>query len=296
VSLMRRLRAWAANPWGKPRFLVLVTLAYMAWAIIPILVAIRFSFNEGRSRSTAQGWSTRWYWDDPDLSVRNDPSLREAVYQSLELASLAMLLAVPLGVLLALALTRWRGRGSGSARFVSLFPLVTPEIVMGTALFLTFVHLFKFVELGTPAQVIGHVTFSISFVVIIVRARLLSIGPEYEEAAMDLGASPRQALRMVLLPLLAPAIFASLMIVFAISIDDFVISAFLSSDARTETVPIKIYSNARGAPTPALNAVASVMLVFSLLAIVLAVVVLRLVQRARGERARTVEDFAQLNV
>ena len=296
MSLMRRLRAWAANPWGKPRFLVLVTLAYMAWAIIPILVAIRFSFNEGRSRSTAQGWSTRWYWDDPDLSVRNDPSLREAVYQSLELASLAMLLAVPLGVLLALALTRWRGRGSGSARFVSLFPLVTPEIVMGTALFLTFVHLFKFVELGTPAQVIGHVTFSISFVVIIVRARLLSIGPEYEEAAMDLGASPRQALRMVLLPLLAPAIFASLMIVFAISIDDFVISAFLSSDARTETVPIKIYSNARGAPTPALNAVASVMLVFSLLAIVLAVVVLRLVQRARGERARTVEDFAQLNV
>jgi spermidine/putrescine transport system permease protein len=268
----------------------------MVWAIVPILVAIRFSFNEGRSRSTAQGWSTRWYWDDPDLSVRNDPSLREAVYQSLELASLAMLVAVPLGVLLALALARWRGRGSGPARFVSLFPLVTPEIVMGTALFLTFVHLFSFVELGTPAQVIGHVTFSISFVVIIVRSRLLSIGPEYEEAAMDLGASPRQALRMVLLPLLAPAIFASFMIVFAISIDDFVISAFLSSDARTETVPIKIYSNARGAPTPALNAVASVMLVFSLVAIVLAVLVVKLVQRGRGERSRTVEDFAQLNV
>ncbi len=296
MTLARRFRAWAANPWGKPRFLLLITLAYMVWAIVPILVAIRFSFNEGRSRSTAQGWSTRWYWDDPDLSVWNDPSLREAVYQSLELASLAMLGAVPLGVLLALALTRWRGRGSGPARFVSLSPLVTPEIVMGTALFLTFVHLFSFVELGTPAQVIGHVTFSISFVVVIVRSRLLSIGPEYEEAAMDLGASPRQALRMVLLPLLAPAIFASFMIVFAISIDDFVISAFLSSDATTETVPIKIYSNARGAPTPALNAVASVMLVVSLLAIALAVVVVRLVQRARGERGRAVDDFARLNV
>ena len=296
MTVLRRLRAWAANPWGKPRFLVLVTLAYMVWAIVPILVAIRFSFNEGRSRSTAQGWSTRWYWDDPDLSVWNDPSLREAVFQSLQLAAVAMLIAVPLGVLLALGLTRWRGRGSGTARFVSLFPLVTPEIVMGTALFLTFVHLFKFVELGTPAQVIGHVTFSISFVVIIVRSRLLSIGPEFEEAAMDLGASPRQALRMVLLPLLAPAIFASFMIVFAISIDDFVISAFLSSDASTETVPIKIYSNARGAPTPALNAVASVMLVVSLLAIVLGAIVVRAVQRARGERVRTVEDFAQLNV
>jgi spermidine/putrescine transport system permease protein len=296
MTALRRLRAWAANPWGKPRFLVLVTLAYMVWAIVPILVAIRFSFNEGRSRSTAQGWSTRWYWDDPDLSVWNDPSLREAVFQSLQLAALAMLIAVPLGVLLALGLTRWRGRGSGAARFVSLFPLVTPEIVMGTALFLTFVHLFKFVELGTPAQVIGHVTFSISFVVIIVRSRLLSIGPEFEEAAMDLGASPRQALRMVLLPLLAPAIFASFMIVFAISIDDFVISAFLSSDASTETVPIKIYSNARGAPTPALNAVASVMLVVSLLAIVVGAIVVRAIQRARGERVRTVEDFAQLNV
>jgi spermidine/putrescine transport system permease protein len=129
-----------------------------------------------------------------------------------------------------------------------------------------------------------------------VRGRLLSIGREYEEAAMDLGASPFQALRLALLPLLFPAIFASFMIVFAISIDDFVISAFLSSDLSTETVPVKIYSNARGAPTPALNALASVMLFASLLAVGLALLVVRLVQRARGERAAAVEDFAQLRV
>ncbi|HWM14918.1 MAG TPA: ABC transporter permease [Gaiellaceae bacterium] len=293
---MTRARTWWRNPWGKPRFLVLFTLAYLAWSIVPILVAVRFSFNDGRSRSTGQGWSTRWYWQEPDLSVWNDPTLRDAVYQSLKLASLAMLIAVPLGVALAIGLTRWRGRGSGSARFVTLFPLVTPEIVMGTALFLTFVHLFRFVELGTTAQLLGHVTFSISFVVIIVRGRLLSIGREYEEAAMDLGASPVQALRLALLPLLFPAIFASFMIVFAISIDDFVISAFLSSDLSTETVPVKIYSNARGAPTPALNALASVMLFASLLAVALALIVVRLVQRARGERAAAIEDFAQLRV
>jgi spermidine/putrescine transport system permease protein len=173
---------------------------------------------------------------------------------------------------------------------------VTPEIVMGTALFLTFVHLFRFVELGTTAQLLGHVTFSISFVVIIVRGRLLSIGREYEEAAMDLGASPFQALRLALLPLLYPAVFASFMIVFAISIDDFVISAFLSSDISTETVPVKIYSNARGAPTPALNALASVMLFASLLAVGLALLFVRLVQRARGERGSAVQDFAQLRV
>jgi spermidine/putrescine transport system permease protein len=289
-------RSWWRNPWGRPRFLFLFTLVYLAWSIVPILVAVRFSFNDGRSRSTGQGWSTRWYWQEPDLSVWNDPTLRDAVYQSVKLASLAMLIAVPLGVALAIGLTRWRGRGSGSARFVTLFPLVTPEIVMGTALFLTFVHLFRFVELGTTAQLLGHVTFSISFVVIVVRGRLLSIGKEYEEAAMDLGASPFQALRLALLPLLFPAIFASFMIVFAISIDDFVISAFLSSDLSTETVPVKIYSNARGAPTPALNALASVMLFASLLAVGLALVVVRLVQRGRGERATAVEDFAQLRV
>ncbi|HSK17113.1 MAG TPA: ABC transporter permease [Gaiellaceae bacterium] len=296
MSGVRRFRAWVANPWGKPRFLVLFTLLYMAWAIVPILIAVRFSFNDGRSRSTAQGWSTRWYWDDPELSVWNDPSLRESLFQSLRLASLAMLIAVPLGIALALALTRWRGRGSGSARFLSLFPLVTPEIVMGSALFLTFVHLLRFVELGTTAQAIGHVTFSISFVVIVMRSRLLSIGREYEEAAMDLGAAPRQALRMVVLPLLTPAIVASFMVVFAISIDDFVISAFLSLDASTETVPIKIYSNARGAPTPALNALASVMLFATLLAVGLTALVLRAVRRRRGERGGAIEDFAQLRV
>ena len=293
---MTRARAWWRNPWGRPRFLFLFTLVYLAWSIVPILVAVRFSFNDGRSRSTGQGWSTRWYWQEPDLSVWNDPTLRDAVYQSVKLASLAMLIAVPLGVALAIGLTRWRGRGSGSARFVTLFPLVTPEIVMGTALFLTFVHLFRFVELGTTAQLLGHVTFSISFVVIVVRGRLLSIGREYEEAAMDLGASPFQALRLALLPLLYPAVFAGFIIVFAISIDDFVISAFHSSDHSTETVPVKIYSNARGAPTPALNALASVMLFASLLAVALALIVVRLAQRARGERATAVEDFAQLRV
>ena len=105
-------------------------------------------------------------------------------------------------------------------------------------------------------MLLGHVTFSISYVVVIVRGRLLTIGRDLEEAAQDLGATPIQALRTVLLPLLGPAVFASLMIVFATSIDDFVISAFLSADASTETVPIKIYSTVRGSPTPALNAMA----------------------------------------
>ena len=123
-----------------------------------------------------------------------------------------------------------------------LFPLVTPEIVMGVALFLVFTQVYTGVPRGFTTQLLGHITFSISYVVVIVRGRLAAIGPQYEEAARDLGANRLQAMRLVLLPLLGPAIFASLMVVFAGSIDDFVISSFLSTGASSETVPMKIYA------------------------------------------------------
>ena len=183
---------------------MLFTWAYVLWSLVPVAIAVLFGFNAGRSRSTWQGFSLRWYYQDPDLSVLHDPSLRDALVQSLKLAGLTMLIATPLGVALAIGLARWRGRGSRPANFLMLFPLVTPEIVMGVALFLVFVYLFGFVQLGTQAQLLGHVTFTVSYVVIIVRGRLFAVGREYEEAAMDLGASQWQAMRMVLLPMLAP--------------------------------------------------------------------------------------------
>jgi spermidine/putrescine transport system permease protein len=151
-----------------------------------------------------------------------------------------------------------------------LFPLVTPEIVMGVALFLVFDNLYDFVPFGTWAQFLGHVTFSISFVVIIVRGRLFAIGRDYEEAAMDLGASPWEAMRRVLLPLLAPALLASFAIVFALSIDDFVISQFLVGSAESVTIPVRLYSGARLAPPPSLNALATVLMVITIGAIVVA--------------------------
>ncbi len=120
---------------------------------------------------------------------------------------------------------------------------MTPEIVLGTAFFLVFVHLLTFIQLGTMAQAIGHITFSLVFVLIIVRGRLLAIGPEYEEAARDLGASQLQAVRLALLPMLVPAIVASGIVVFAISMDDFVITQFLSSGTNTDTVPVRIYAD-----------------------------------------------------
>lgn len=288
---MSRFRAWLANPWGRPRWLKLVTLAYLIWSIVPLLIAIRFSFNEGRSRSTAQGWSTRWYWGTPG-SVWEDPDLRGALMQSLKLAFIAVAVTVPLGSALALGVTRWRSRTASATRTLSLVPLITPEIVMGVALLLVFSNLLTFVPFGTPAQAIGHITFSITFVLIIVRGRLLSIGPEIEQAAQDLGATQLQAVRMALLPLLVPAFIASAIMVFAISMDDFVVSAFLSSGSGTDTVPVRIYSNARGAPTPALNALASLTLVVTLVIALVALVVWQVARRRRGQTGSGVDELA----
>ncbi len=282
-SLVRRAFGWLANPWGQSRFTALLTWLYILWAIVPLLLAILFSFNAGRSRSTWQGFSLRWYSGDPDLSVLHDPELRGAVLQTMRLALGSMVIATPIGVALALGLARWRGRGSGAGNLLMLFPLVTPEIVMGSSLLIVFTSLYTAVPVGTWRQLLGHVTFSISYVVIVVRGRLLSIGKEYEEAAMDLGASPMQAMVRVLLPLLYPAIFASLMIVFAVSVDDLVISQFLSGGEETITVPIRIYGNARSGPTPALNALATVMLVATTIAAILTYVVWkRGTKRGRG--------------
>jgi len=280
---LRRFLDWARNPWGRPRFLVLITWLYVLISIVPVLVAIQFSFNAGRSVTAWQGFSlSRWYWGDPVNSVWHDPTLQNTLFQSLKLAGLDMLIATPLGVILAIGLARWRGPASGPSNFLMLFPLVTPEIVSGVALYLVITYLFTFIELGTIAQVMGHVTFSLSYVVVIVRGRLFSIGRQYEEAAADLGATPWETLRLVLLPLLMPAIFSSLMIVFAISIDDFVISQWLSCGAGCDTIPIRIYGATRAAPLPSVNALAALMVYFTLAALGLAYLLFRFM--TRGER------------
>jgi spermidine/putrescine transport system permease protein len=262
---------------------VVIAWFYVLVSIVPVIVAIQFSFNDGRSVTAWQGFAlTKWYFSDPAYSVWNDPRLQHALFQSLKLAGLDMLIATPLGVLLALGLARWRGAWASAANFIMLFPLVTPELMMGVSLFLVFLYIFKFIHPGTTAQVLGHVTFSLSYVVVIVRGRLFSIGRQYEEAAADLGATPWEGLRLVLLPLLLPAIFSSLMMVFAISIDDFVISQWLSCGSDCDTVPIRIYSSTRGAPLPSVNALAAIMVYMTLTAIGIAYLGYRFM--TRGER------------
>jgi spermidine/putrescine transport system permease protein len=228
----------------------------MIWAIVPVLIAVQYSFNDSRSRTIWAGFSTRWYISDPS-SVINDPTLSSALQQSLKLAAADVIIATPIGVLLALGLARWRGRGSGTSNFIMLFPLVTPEIVMGVSLLLVFTNLFTFIHTGTFAQILGHVTFSISYVVVIVRGRLFSIGRQYEEAAAD--------------------------ICFAISIDDFVISYWLSSGGNTTTVPMAIYAATRAAPLPSTNAIATILSLITLASVILGYAGYRIF--TRGERA-----------
>lgn len=286
----RGLRSWWNDPWRKPRILGFVAWGYVAWSILPLFVAVLISFNEGRSNSSIQGLGLGWWWGDPD-SLFRDPELHAAIFQSLRLSIGTMVVAVPLGVAFALGLDRWRGRGSGTVNFVMLLSFVMPEIVLGVAMFLVIVHVLAFLNLGSTAQIVGLVTYQLSYPVIIVRARLLSIGKEYEEAAMDLGAPPRQAIRRVLLPMLYPAILASFIVVFADSLDDFVTVRYLSGAATTEPLSVKIYNFSRGSPTPAINAAATFLLVATTLVVIVGFLAYRYV--TRGQRRESVTALTQ---
>ncbi|WP_286199120.1 ABC transporter permease subunit [Mycobacterium sp. ELW1] len=189
------------------------------------------------------------------------------------------LITVPLGVLFAIGIDRWRGRLPAGANLMMLVSFVVPEVLLAVALLFVMTSLALPFGLGTSAQVIGLVTFQIAYPAVLVRARLATIGSQYEEAAMDLGASPMQALRRVTVPMLFPAIFASTVLVFADVIDDFVLVRYLSGNSATEPVSVKIYNTARAAPTPALNALATLLLVAALIAVTVGYLVYRRLTR-----------------
>ena len=289
-----RFGGWLANPWRKPRILLAVTLLYVVWSLLPVLIAVLFSFNAGRSRTSWQGFSTRWYYGDPLRSVWHDDSLHTALVHTMWLGLLTTLITIPLGVALALGLDRWRGRIPSGANFAVLLSFILPETLLAVALFFVALNvhwLINPVTQGTRGQVIALVTFQLSYPVVIVRARLLTIGEQYEQAAVDLGASPLEAVRRVLMPMLLPAIFASTVLVFADVIDDFVLVRYLSGDSSTEPVSVKIYNTARAAPTPALNALATLVLVASFLVVLLGFAAHRYATRGEGRESTGIEAF-----
>jgi spermidine/putrescine transport system permease protein len=285
------LRRWWESPWRPPRVLQAVTIGYLVWSLLPVLIAVVFSFNAGRSRTLWQGFSFRWYWGDPVRSVWHDDSLHTALVHTLVLGVLVTAITVPLGVAFALGVDRWHGRLPEGANVLMLLSFVVRETLLAVALLFLVNQLTTPLTLGTSAQVAGLVTFQLSYPVVIVRARLMTIGTQYEQAAVDLGASPLAAVRRVLLPMLAPAILASAVLVFADVIDDFVIVRYLSGDASSEPTSVKIYNTARAAPTPALNALATLMLLAATVAVVIGFLIYRWL--SRGEKdSSSIESVA----
>jgi spermidine/putrescine transport system permease protein len=288
-----RLRPWR-NPWRKPWMLESFTWLYLIWSLVPIALAVLFSFNNGKSQAVWQGFSWRWYFTDPVNSVWHNPALHAAVFQTLKLSVYTTIIAVPLGVAFALGINRWRGYTSSTFNFVMILSFVVPELIFGVAMFFVFTVMFSFVHLGTLAETLGLVTWNVSWPAIIVQARLVTIGKQYEEAAADLGATQWQAIRRVLLPLLTPAIFASAVLVFSSVIDDFVIVDLLSSSAGNTPMSVYIYAQQHGGNGgPALNALGTIMLVMSLVIVVIGFFAYRIVTRGeRGDRKSALTSIA----
>jgi spermidine/putrescine transport system permease protein len=281
------------NPWRHPWFLEGFTWLYLVWSLAPIAIAVLFSFNNGKSQSAFQGLSVRWYWGDKVNSIWYNPQLHSAIFQTLKLSAFTTIIAVPVGVAFALGINKWRGRIPGGFNFLMILSFVVPELIFGVALYFIFTQMpgLRGVGLGTLAEVLGLVSWNLSWPAIIVQARLVTIGKQYEEASADLGCTHLQTLRRVVLPLLMPAIFASAILVFAGVIDDFVVVDLLSSTGNTQPMSVIIYSTVHGGNNgPALNALATVMLLMSFIVAALGFVGYRMMtrgQRVGGQAALT---------
>jgi spermidine/putrescine transport system permease protein len=243
--------------WLRDHAVSIVGVLVVLYMLIPIAVIFAFSFNDpaGRYNFTWVGF-TFSHWSN----AFGIPELNEALITSLKLAVLATVISTAIGTLMALALVRYEFFGRRAANFLIVIPMATPEVVMGSAL-LSFFLLIGTFSLGFETLLIAHVMFCISFVVVVVRSRLIGFDRNLEEAAKDLGASAFETFRLVTLPLIMPGIFGAAMLAFALSIDDFVISNFNSG--TTVTFPLYIFGAAqRGIPVE-VNVIAMILFFFT---------------------------------
>ena len=230
-------------------------LVVYAFLFAPIVVLILFSFNDSKRNFYWNGFTLSWY---PALFANE--ALIGALWVTIQVAVIAVVLSTILGSLLGLGLARLKGgRASGLSDTLILLPMVTPEVVTGISLLLFFALLFK--ANGSIIQIaIAHIAFSISYVAVIVRSRAVSLDPRMEEAARDLGASPRGAFLHVTLPLIGSAVVSGALISFALSFDDLIITSF-NSGVGSSTLPLYIYSRIKFGVTPEINAISTIVVV-----------------------------------
>jgi spermidine/putrescine transport system permease protein len=246
--------------WAGVRHHLLTAFAVLAlvYLLLPIAIVIAFSFNDPVGRFNFV-WNsfTLDNWTNPF----GFPDVQGAVMLSLEIAAFSSVVATVLGTLIALALVRYDFRGRGATNFLIFLPMAAPEIVMGSSLLTLFLN--YSVPLGFVTILIAHIMFNISFVVVTVRARLAGFDRHLEEAAMDLFATPWSTFYRVTLPLIAPGVIAALLLSFALSVDDFVITYLVSGSEQT--FPLFVWGAARVAVPPQINVIGTAIFLVAVL-------------------------------
>ena len=251
---------------------------------IPIVLLIVFSFNESRQDVVWRGFTLNWY-----RALIDDKEIIEGAILSLKIAFLTGILSVILGTFAAFVLVRYK-RFLGRTAFSGMVnaPLVMPEVIVGLSLLLLLVSLqntaaFSWLNRGMFTILIGHALLGMAYATVVVQARLQDLNPQLEEAAMDLGAKPHQVFYLVTLPMIAQSMLSAWLLTFTLSLDDVVLSAFLSGPGAT-TMPLVIFSRARLGLNPSVNAVATIIVLVVSTGVVLASLAI-----ARAERRRSQE-------
>jgi len=236
------------------------SLAVYAFLYVPLAIVVLFSFNDSELNAQWVGFTTRWY-----TKLASDTDMLHAAANSLFIAIVASASATALGTMAGIAMHRYRLR---LLPILALTPVAMPELLLGVALLLFFRQMLD-LTLGLLSILIAHVTFSIGFVAVIVRARLAGMDENIFEAARDLGANPWRTFRRITLPLIAPALAAGFLMAFTLSIDDFVITFFVAGVGVT-TLPLQIYSMIKVAVSPEVNAVSTLLMLLTLTVVAVA--------------------------
>ncbi len=266
---------------ARSRFVLSMLVFGYAFLYIPLLSVIFYSFNDSALATVWGGFSTRWY-----AQLLQNRQVLDAAILSLRIAVTSATLATIFGTMAGMALTRF-GRFRGRTLFTGMItaPLVMPEVITGLSLLLLFVSLQQFI--GWPSQrgfstiTIAHTTFAMAYVAVIVQSRLVAMDQSLEEAAMDLGGRPFRVMFDITLPLIAPAMVAGWLLAFTLSLDDLVIASFVSGPGAS-TLPMLIFSKVKLGVTPDINALATLIIVFVSVGVVLAWLVIRRAQRKTG--------------
>ncbi len=234
---------------------------------LPIAVLVLFSFNQSKLNIVWTGFTFDWY-----ASLWHDTVLVRALQNSMIVAVFTTLISLVLGTAGAWLLHRYRYRAASVLETLAFLPMIVPEVILGVSLLILFVTIG--VQLGYTTIVISHVTFCFPFVMASVQARLAGLDPSLEEAALDLGATPLQAFTKVLVPYLMPAIVSGGLMSFTLSLDELIVTYFTAS-AGTRTLPLEIFGRVKKGLDPSLNAISTVFIVVTVLALVITEVVRR---------------------